>query len=119
MENWTDKDADNSYPKYIQDYEMLRNKFLDSGKDYTMAEVQNELQRVTKERLDLTYKFLFRQAIEYLRNDFSLSDEEYDDIKIKTDPLKNMESFNFDYIKELRKIEEETRERKQNGRKTV
>jgi hypothetical protein len=103
QENWQDKDCDVKYVRYIQDYITIKALYEDKEEQKILA----ALQLARKTRIEETYKFLFDEMIKNMRSFYNVTDEIYDKIKKRITPLHNTDEFNFDYIRELRNIEEE------------
>ncbi len=101
IENWNDSDCDVKYARYIQDYIKSRNVLVEKDKDA----VEIVLDQYSIKRSDEAYSYIFKNLISGLRNNCIISDEEYDGIKTKLDPLKT-ENFNFAFLKKAREIEE-------------
>ncbi|MCL2156302.1 MAG: hypothetical protein FWH53_11600 [Leptospirales bacterium] len=107
VENWNDQDFDKRYLRYIQEYIKCRDILL--NKDAENIEIV--FRQAKEKRIKDTYEFLFKRAIENIRQDFILSDTDYDNFKNKLRQFEDKENFNFDYLIELRNIEEEFRKK--------
>jgi len=103
MENWTDKDADEKYTNYLQEYLLLKSDpiFLNKTNDAIL--------KLQTSRIEEVYNKLFKLMLENLKEVNPIisgpKEETFKKRLSKIAPISN--SINYNYIEELRKIEEE------------
>jgi len=72
IENWTDKDCDAKYAKYMQEYIRIKKEF--EGKDLSDDKIKAGLIMFKKSRLSSTYDCLFitmKERLENIKGTFS------------------------------------------------
>jgi hypothetical protein len=106
IENWVDKNHHGKHARYLEDYIRVKDALYDAGKsDET---IKSMLARSTKRRIKSSYDALFNNVIEGLaRNRGSLSAAKIAHLKKRLEPYTSLEEINFNYMREIRKIEEE------------
>ncbi|MCL2763847.1 MAG: hypothetical protein FWD40_01035 [Treponema sp.] len=106
IENWTDKDCDAKYAKYMQEYIRIKEVFKE--KNLSDDRIKMALEAFKKDRLNSTYDTLFRDMIERLENrEGTFSPQKREAIKSKLAGYKTLDDANYEFLYELRKIEEE------------
>lgn len=106
IENWTDKDCDAKYAKYMQEY--IRVKSVSEEKNLSDNKIQAFLEKIKKDRLNHTYEILFDDVIERLKSiKGALSPQKLAAITSRLDRYRSLHDANFEFIYELRKFEEE------------
>jgi len=103
MENWTDKDDDEKYGSYLQEYIRLKNVPVFHQKT-NVAVLLLQTERVRETYRDLTNEML--KNLKVVRTTISEAKEEA--IKKRLDKVTTIPNeISYDFIEELRKIEEE------------
>ncbi len=110
IENWKDVDCDVKYARYLQEYIKCKETLIEKTKN----EAEVVLKEYSKKRSTEAYNFIFRNLIDELRNNYTVTDEEYDEIKSQLDSSIE-ENFNFEYLKRAREIEEKFYQEKFRG----
>jgi len=106
IENWTDKDCDAKYAKYMQEYIRIKKEF--EGKNLSDDKIKAALEVFKKNRLNSNYDGLFNAMKERLENKKgTLSPQKLETIKCRLDKYRSLDDANFDFLYEFRKIEEE------------
>ena len=106
IENWTDKDCDAKYAKYMQEYIRIKKKF--EGKNLSDEEIKAVLELSKRDRLNSTYDGLFKNMKERLESKKGpFSPQKLETIKSRLDRYRSLDDANFDFLYEFRKIEEE------------
>lgn len=105
MENWTDEDADEKYANYLQEYLRLKPKFI----NFNIQQVNDAVLLLQKTRVEEVYHELFNLMIKEIKKvRLAMGEPKKKAIKerlSKVAPITN--KINYNYIEELRKIEEE------------
>jgi hypothetical protein len=105
-ENWEDKDFDAKYAKYMQEYIVLREQFI--GKGFSDDKIIASFEVLKKKRLNSVYTYLFNDMLKRLqKTKGKLSSEKLNLIMKRLNKLRSLDDANFDYLYEIRKIEEE------------
>jgi len=105
-ENWTDKDCDVKYAKYLQDY--LNLKELTIKRNSADADILAALEKMKKDRIVKTYDDLFNDVIERIkRKKGSITPKKTAALASRLDKYRSLDDASFDFMYELRKIEEE------------
>jgi hypothetical protein len=106
VENWTDRNFDKKYAGYIQEYIVIKNGVYDPGK--SDDKIKAALTLLKERRLKSSYNALFKFVIDKLEaGGKTLSPEKITSLKERLDKYASLDNINFDYMREIRKIEEE------------
>jgi len=106
VENWTDKDCDAKYAKYIQEYIRVKKAFEE--KNFSDDQIKVALEAFKKDRLNSTYDGLFKDMIKRLENKKgTFSPQKLETINSRLNEYRSLDDTCIEYIYELRKIEEE------------
>jgi len=105
IENWTDEDADEKYVNYLQEYLQLKHQFL----TFDIKKINYAVLTLQKARVEEVYQDLLILMLKEIKKvNPIISEPKKKAIKerlLKVAPISN--NINYNYIKELRKIEEE------------
>jgi len=106
VENWFDKEYDEKYGDYLQEYTRLKSEFFNSAKiDTNPGYAVSVMQR---SRVKRAYENLYNLMIDGLKKKHRISEAKENTFRER---LKKAappaDDVNFDFIIELRKIEEE------------
>jgi len=105
-ESWDDKDCDAKYARYMQEY--LRIKKVFKEKNLSDDEIKAALKGFKKDRLQTIYDYLYDKMMERLETEKGkLSASKQEALKSRLNNYRNLNDTNFQYIYEIRKIEEE------------
>jgi hypothetical protein len=105
-ESWDDKDCDAKYAKYMQEYLRIKKVFEDQN--LSDDKIKAALEGFKKDRLQSTYDYLYDKMLERLEKEKGkLSDTKQKALKTRLDKCRNLNDTDFQYIYEIRKIEEE------------
>jgi hypothetical protein len=105
-ENWDDKDYDVKYAKYMQEYIRIKKVFEEKG--LPDDKIITNLEGFKRKRLNSIYDYLFNNMKERLENKKgTFSSPKLEAIKSRLDKYRSLDDANFDFLYELRKIEEE------------
>ncbi|MDV6236618.1 hypothetical protein CH379_013390 [Leptospira ellisii] len=105
-ENWTRKDLDPKYLHYLQDY--LRIAAANEDSLFTDIEALRQLLNArAKSRVEEQYKAMKASLLSLLRENFMINDTTYEMIVTRLAKFTDLNSFNLEYLEEMRKIEEE------------
>jgi hypothetical protein len=105
LENWDDADYDVKNVKFLQEYFLIKNNCID--KNLSSAQIKNELIKYKIDRINSLYDYLYNDMIRRLeKSKGKISSSEKDDYQKLLSKYISTDDVNFDYIKELRKIEE-------------
>jgi hypothetical protein len=105
-ENWDDKDCDAKYAKYMQEY--IRRKSVFQGKNLSDDKIKASLEVFIKSRLNSTYEYLFNNMKKRIENKKgTFSPPKMEAVKSRLEKYRSLDDANFEFLYELRKIEEE------------
>ena len=106
IENWTDKDYDVKYAKYMHEYIRIKKGFED--KNLSDDKIKASLEGFKRKRLNSTYDNLFNNMKELLESKKgTFSPEKLEAVKSRLEKHRTLSDANFEYLYELRRIEEE------------
>jgi len=106
IENWTDKDCDAKYAKYMQEYIRIKKEF--EGKNLSDDKIKAALEMFKKKRLSSTYNGLFKNMKERLESKKgTFSPQKLEMIESRLNKYRSLDDANFGFLYEFRKIEEE------------
>jgi hypothetical protein len=106
VENWTDKDFDVKYARYMQEYIAIKGKLYGTGK--SDDKIKASLALFKGKRLKSTYNALFNFVKSRLeQSKGALSPEKTVSLRERLQKYVSLDDINFDYMREIRKIEEE------------
>jgi hypothetical protein len=106
IENWNDRDYDVKYARYMQEYIAVKKELYDPDKPDDKIKASLALLRGKK--LKLSYNALYKFVIDKLRESGKvLSPEKISALNERVKKYVSLDDINFDYIREIRKIEEE------------
>jgi hypothetical protein len=106
VENWTDRDFDLKYARYMQEYIKIKSKLYNTG--MSDDKIKAALTVLKRKKLKSTYNALFnfvKSGLEQSKG--TLSQKKTDGLKKRLEKYVSLDEINFDYIREIRKIEEE------------
>ncbi len=103
IENWEGNDFDIRYIEYDQIYTKTRDKYIEMDE----AEVIDALRHTKSKILDNFYSIMQKNLLASLRDEKSISDNEFEKIVIQLDSMKDLENFNKEFIEKIRDFEEE------------
>ena len=110
-ENWEEKDFDTKYCLYIQEYEKINetiNKTINNYDNYTEEKHIKALEIAKEDKIKKVYILIFEAMKEnFKKNKIEISNELYSEIDKRLDNFRNLKELNKDFLKEIRKIEEE------------
>ena len=104
-ENWFHKILDVKDARYIQEYIAFRNLVNDNN--FSNTKIVQELKYLKKLRIDSIYKKLYNNMIELLERTKKIPYADIKTIDSRLNVFRSLEYVNFQYINELRNIEEE------------
>jgi len=105
-ENWDDKDCDAKYAKYMQEYIRIKKEF--DEKNIPDARITAFLEGFKRDRLNSTYNDLFNKMLVGLeKRKGNFSPEKKEALRTRLDKHRALADANFEFLFELRKIEEE------------
>jgi len=106
IENWTDKDCDAKYAKYMQEYIRIKKEI--GEKNLSDDKIKAALILFKKSRLNSTYDCLFDEMKERIENKKgAFSSQKLEMLKSRLNNYRSLDDASFEYLYELRKIEEE------------
>jgi hypothetical protein len=106
VENWTDRDFDVKYAKYMQEYIAIKGAVYSADKPDD--KIKASLVLLREKRLKSSYDALFnfvRSRLE--QSNGALSPEKTAGLKERLEKYVSLDDVNFDYMREIRNIEEE------------
>ena len=105
VENWTDRDFDVKYARYMQEYIKIKHELynLSTPDD----KIKASLTLLKEKRLKSTYSALFDFITDRLKEKMALHPEKTANLRDLLKKYVSLEDVNFDYMREIRKIEEE------------
>ncbi|GEM_PF-4367695 len=104
-ENWAEKDFDVKYVDYVKDFI----KFFEQIEKFKLTSKERcieALEKIKQKRIEETYEFLSDELINLLTQEKHISEKESYVIRNQLDSMNDKKSFNINYIKKIRKIEE-------------
>jgi hypothetical protein len=106
VENWTDRDFDVKYAKYMQEYIKIKHKLYNTG--ISDDKIKAALALFKGKKLKSTYNALFN----FVKSRLELSkgvlpQKKTAGLKKRLEKYISLDEINFDYMREIRKIEEE------------
>jgi len=105
-ENWDDKDCDAKYAHYMQEF--IRIKDIFKKKNLSDDKIKAAFNGFKKERIKSIYTYILKKFISILeRRKGELTPEKKNVIMSRLDRLQDLEDVNFEYLYEIRKLEEE------------
>jgi len=104
-ENWFGRTVDVKDIKFMQEYIIFRNHAI--KKNISDAKAKQKLKIIKQNRIDFVYKKIYINMIELLEKTRKIPDKEKKAIELRLKVYRSLEYVNFQYINELRKIEEE------------
>jgi hypothetical protein len=106
LENWDDANYDVKNVKFLQEYFSIKNNCI--IKNLSPDEIKRELIKYKINRLNFLYDKLYKKMIEPLeKSKGKISPAKENDYHKRLSKYISTDDVNFNYIKELRKIEEE------------
>jgi len=107
MENWTDKDYDVKYAKYMQEYIRIRD--LSRKNSWADDKIKGALEKLKNNRLNSIYDRLFEEMKAQFKSQKgeALLPPKLEEIKHRLEKHRSLDGANFEFLRELRKIEEE------------
>jgi len=104
-ENWFGRTVDVKDTKFMQEYITFRNFVNDDNLSDT--KIKLELKALKRDRIDIIYTELYESMLELLEKTKKISKKDKKAIDLRLNVYRSLEYVNFQYINELRKIEEE------------
>jgi hypothetical protein len=106
VENWTDRDFDVKYARYMQEYIAIKGEVYSADKPDDKIKASLALLRA--KRLKSTYTALFDFVKSRLEQSKGvLSPEKMAGMEKRLEKYVSLDEINFDYMREIRRIEEE------------
>jgi hypothetical protein len=106
VENWTDRDFDVKYARYMQEYITIKDSLYNPDKPDN--KIMAALAMLRENRLKSMYKALFEFVITKLeKSKGTFSPEKKSSLENRLKKYISLDDVNFDYMREIRKIEEE------------
>jgi len=104
-ENWFGRTVDVKDNKFMQEYITFRDYVSDNH--FSDTKIKQELRALKRNRIDVIYTELYESMIKLLEKTKKISDNDKKAINLRLNVYRSLEYVNFQYINELRKIEEE------------
>ena len=105
-ENWEDKDCDAKYADYMQEYIRIKRVFNEKG--LSDDKIKDGLSVLKRERIKFIYDYLYKNLTFFLETrNGKLTPEKKETLESRLNNHRDPEDVNFDYLYEIRRIEEE------------